>query len=270
MHPILIEIGRLKIYSYGAMLALSFWIGIVLAARRAGKRGINPDHIYDMSIVLILAAVVGSRTLYILTHRDDYHSLLDIVALWQGGATFYGGFLLALAGAFVYLRRRRLSFLLVADACAPSIALGFFFTRIGCFLSGCCFGNPTHSIFGVVFPAHSPAGYYCPGIPLHPTQLYDSLYGLVTALALLALDRRRPFTGFTFGLLCILNGAGRYVIDFFRYYEASARISRLMTVSQLISICVVATGILVLVIQSARARRGNRGAAREHVPESSR
>ena len=270
MHPILIEIGRFRIYSYGVMLALSFWVGIVLAAKRAEKRGINQDRIYDMSIILILAAVIGSRTLYILTHRGDYHSLLDIIALWQGGATFYGGFILALAGAVVYLRRKRLSFLLVADACAPSIALGFFFTRIGCFLSGCCFGNPTHSVFGIVFPAHSPAGYYCPGIPVHPTQLYDSLYGLVTALVLLALDRRRPFTGFTFGLLCVLSGAGRYVIDFLRYYEASARISRLMTVSQLISICVVATGILILLVQSGRARRGKLRGAREQVPESSR
>jgi phosphatidylglycerol:prolipoprotein diacylglycerol transferase len=139
VHPILIEIGRLKIYSYGFMLALSFWIGILIAAKRAERRGIKQDHIYDMSIILIIAAVIGSRTLYIITHRDDYDSILDIIALWQGGATFYGGFALAFVGALLYIRRRKLPFFLVADVCAPSIALGMFFTRIGCFLSGCCF-----------------------------------------------------------------------------------------------------------------------------------
>lgn len=260
MHPILIELGPLKVYSYGFMLALSFWIGILLAARRAGKRGIDPDRIYDLSIVLILAAVIGSRTLYILTHRADYRNLIDIVALWQGGATFYGGFILAVAGAAVYIRKKKLSFLAVADACAPSMALGFFFTRIGCFLSGCCFGHPTKSIFGVVFPPHSPAGYYCAGLAVHPTQLYDSLYGLLTACALLLVDRKRPFTGFTFGMLCILYGAGRFTIDFYRFYEDSAVVGKLMTVSQLMSLVLIAVGVLILGVLSARTRKAKRAA----------
>jgi len=258
LHPILIELGSFKIYSYGFMLALSFWVGILIAAKRAERRGIDQNHIYDMSIILILAAVIGSRLLYILTHRADYHSILDVIALWQGGATFYGGFILALAGALVFLRRKRISFMLAADACAPSIALGFFFTRIGCFLSGCCFGRPTDSIFGVVFPPHSPAGFYCEGAAVHPTQLYDSLYGLVMASVLFLVDRRSPFTGFTFGLLCILYGAGRYTIDFFRYYEDSARLGNGMTVSQLASIGLIAVGAVVILIRSRGASRAKR------------
>lgn len=255
MHPVLIEIGRLKIYSYGFMLALSFWMGIFIAAKRAGKRGIAQDHIYDLSIVLILAAVIGSRTLYILTHREDYHRFLDIIALWQGGATFYGGFLLALTGAIVFLRKKKLSFLLTADACAPAIAIGFFFTRIGCFLSGCCFGHPTDSPLGIVFPPHSPAGYYCPGVPVHPTQLYSAVCGLVLAGVLLVLDRKRPFTGFTFAWLCILYGAGRFTIDFFRYYEHSALIGRLLTVSQIMSLLLMVAGIVMLGALPRRLRK---------------
>jgi phosphatidylglycerol:prolipoprotein diacylglycerol transferase len=246
VHPVLIEIGRLKIYSYGFMLALSFWMGIFIAAKRAEKRGIAQDHIYDLSIVLILGAVIGSRTLYILTHREDYHSFLDIIALWQGGATFYGGFLLALTGAIVFLRKKKLSFFLTADACAPAIAIGLFFTRIGCFLSGCCFGHPTDSPLGIVFPPRSPAGHYCPGVPVHPTQLYSAVCGLVLAGVLLVLDRKRPFTGFTFAWLCILYGAGRFTIDFFRYYEHSAFIGHLLTVSQIMSLLLMAAGIVML------------------------
>ena len=99
MHPVLIDLGFLKIYSYGFMLALSFLAGIVLAARRARSKGLSPDMIYDLSIILVLGAVIGSRGLYILTHRDHFDSLLDIVALWQGGATYYGRLILAVAGA---------------------------------------------------------------------------------------------------------------------------------------------------------------------------
>jgi phosphatidylglycerol:prolipoprotein diacylglycerol transferase len=257
MHPVLIEIGRLRIYSYGFMLAASFWIGILLAARRARARGVDPVRIYDLSIILILAAVVGSRVLYILTHRSDYRSVLDVVALWQGGATFYGGFALALAGAVVYLRRSKLSFLLVADICAPSIALGESLTRIGCFLSGCCFGAPTGSALGVVFPPDCPAGYHAHGVALHPTQLYSSVFTLALAVALLLADRRRPFTGFTFSLLCVLYGAGRFTIDIFRYYEPSSRIAGGLAVSQAASVALAAAGaILFAVLRRRRSARG--------------
>ncbi len=95
MHPILIEIGRFRIYSYGFMLAFSFFIGIWIAGRRAEKRGVPKEIIQDLSIILILLAVIGSRMLYIVTHRDHYHNLLDIIALWEGGATYYGGLALA-------------------------------------------------------------------------------------------------------------------------------------------------------------------------------
>jgi phosphatidylglycerol:prolipoprotein diacylglycerol transferase len=228
-------------------------------ARRAPKRGVTPDLIYDLSIVLIIASVLGSRSLYILTHRADYHSVLDVVALWEGGATFYGGFVLALAGTLAFLRRKRISFLIVADVCSPSISLGFPFTRIGCFLSGCCFGKPTSSIFGVVFPAHSPAGYLCPGVPVHPTQLYSSLLGLVITGLLLAAERKPRSTGFTFALLCVLYGAARFAEDSLRYYEPSARLGAHLTVSQVISLGLAAIGAALLV--AVRSQGHSAGAA---------
>ncbi len=254
MHPVLVEIGRFKLYSYGLMLALSFWVGILWAARRGSKRGVRPETIYDLSIILIVAAVLGSRALYIVTHRSDYRSVIDVVALWQGGATFYGGFVLALAGAIVFLATKHVSFFLVADVCAPSIALGYGLTRIGCFLSGCCFGLPAGSGFGIVFPAHSPAGYVCPGTPLEPIQLYAALAGAGIAGVLVLVERRSAFTGFLFGWLCIMSGVERFVEDLFRYYEPSARLGASLTQSQATSIVLVATGIVLLVVLRARSR----------------
>lgn len=248
MHPILIELGRLKIYSYGFMLALSFFIGVVLAGWRAEKRGISKEAVQDLSIILIILAVVGSRTLYIVTHRDNYRSIIDIIALWQGGATYYGGILLAIAGAVVYLRKRKISFFRMADVCAPSIALGIFLTRIGCFMSGCCFGMPTDCPLGVSFPADSPAGYLFTGSAVHPTQLYSSLYGIVIFVLLLLIERRRAYDGFTFALLCIFYGVARFIVDYFRYYESSAMLTEAVTVNQGISIAVAVGGVLLLVV----------------------
>jgi phosphatidylglycerol:prolipoprotein diacylglycerol transferase len=255
VHPVLVELGRLRIYSYGFMLAFSFFVGIWYAGRRAESRGIPKETIQDLSIILILFAVLGSRVLYILTHRDRYHSLLDIIALWEGGATYYGGLALAVAGAVAYLKRKKIGFFKVADICSPPIALGIVFTRIGCFLSGCCFGSPTGCPLGVVFPVDSPAGYMFEGQAVHPAQLYSSFYGLVILAALLLVERKRSFDGFTFSFLCIFYGMARFAVDFFRYYEEAAVFGGHLTYNQVISIGLAALGLsLLLVLPKRRSR----------------
>jgi len=254
VHPILIELGPLKIYSYGFMLALSFFVGILLAGRRAERRGVPREVVQDLSIILIILAVIGSRTLYIVTHRDHYHSIIDIIALWEGGATYYGGLVLALVGAIVYLRRKGLSFLKIADICSPSIALGIFLTRIGCFLSGCCFGSPTACPLGVSFPPGSPAGYAFPGSAVHPAQLYSSFYGIVIFVLLILIDRRRSRDGFIFALLCILYGAARFTVDFFRYYDESAMATASLTVNQVMSVGLALFGLVLLVLLRKKRR----------------
>ncbi len=254
MHSVLVEIGKLKIYSYGFMLALSFMAGIILASARAKKRGVAPGIIYDMSILLIIAAIVGSRGLYILTHLDHFHGIVDIFALWQGGATYYGGLALAVIAAVVYLRVKKLSFLAIADICSPSIGLGIFFTRIGCFLSGCCFGHPTGCSLGVVFPEGSPAAYQYSETSIHPTQLYSSAYGAAIFILLMLIDRKDLPRGVLFAFLCVFYGIARFVIDFFRFYEGSDMMGPL-TLNQIVSIGLIAAGAVLILDRGLREKR---------------
>ena len=256
MHPILIHLGKLQIRSYGFMLALSFLLGIWLGGRRAKRAGVDPQKILDLSVVIILAAVIGSRLLYVLFHLDQYSNPLDMFALWQGGATFYGGFILAVAASYFWVQKNGLSFLKVADILAPSIGLGLVFTRIGCFLSGCCYGKPTDMPWGVVFPPDSPAGSAAMAIAqergvehvaLHPTQIYSSLKGLTIFLVLMALQPKLKKTGSTFGLLLVLYGIGRFTIDFFRYYETNARVLLGLSFNQVISVVLIALGLWLLI-----------------------
>jgi len=251
LHPVLIEIGKFKIYSYGFMLALSFMAGIILASARAGKRGVEPGIIYDLSILLIISAIVGSRGLYIITHLDHFHGIIDIFALWQGGATYYGGMVLAVITAAVYLRFKKLSFLTIADICAPSIGLGIFFTRIGCFLSGCCFGHPTTCFLGVIFPKGSPAGFQYPETSIHPTQLYSSAYGALIFILLMLIDRKDLPRGALFGLLCVFYGTARFVVDFFRFYEGSAMLGPL-TLNQVVSLGLIAAGAALILYMNSK------------------
>ena len=111
MHPTLIDLGKLSIHSYGFMLAVSFLAGIYLASYRAKKYGLEVQHILDLSVYIILSAVIGSRLLYVAFHLDEYENILDVIALWQGGATLYGGLVLAVIVSYAYASKHKIKFL---------------------------------------------------------------------------------------------------------------------------------------------------------------
>jgi phosphatidylglycerol:prolipoprotein diacylglycerol transferase len=255
MHQILIDAGWFQIRSYGFMLAISFLAGIYLASRRARQKGIEPQTILDLSVMIIVAAVVGSRALYVVYHLEDYSNPLQFFALWEGGATFYGGLILAVVVSYAFAYRKKLVFLQVADIIAPSIALGMALTRIGCFLSGCCYGKPTGLPWGVDFPDACPAGESAAEaalklgvdtVLLHPTQMYSFLYGMVIFVVLLAAEKKIRKTGALFGMLVLLAGVARFVVDFFRFYEENARTVLGLSFSQVIAVGMVLLGLFLM------------------------
>jgi phosphatidylglycerol:prolipoprotein diacylglycerol transferase len=264
MHPTLVHIGPLPLHSYGFMLAISFFLGILLASRRAPGRGLHPDVVFDTSLVIVFAAILGARGMYVLFHRNEMHGWMDALALWSGGLTMYGGVLAAMAASWYYLRHRKVRFLQMADIVAPSLALGLGLTRIGCFLNGCCYGKPTTGPFGVHFPPDSFVARLFDNAPVHPTQLYSSVTGLVILGILLLFDRVRRPEGHVFALFLILDAIGRFVLDFYRSYEANVYILGPLTVNQVICIGLFVLGILLFVRQG----RMPVAAANETAPAS--
>jgi phosphatidylglycerol:prolipoprotein diacylglycerol transferase len=255
MHPVLIEVGWFSVYSFGFMLAVSFLLGIYLSSRRAKRFGIDPQNILDLSVYLILTGVVGSRLLYVAFHITEYRSFVDVFALWQGGATLYGGFLLAVFAGFVFSQKKKISFLLLGDIMAPALAMGIMLTRVGCFLSGCCFGKTTTHSWGVYFPLDSPAGSYAAEaaaalgidrVALHPSQLYASFCALVTLVLLYVFQSRLTKRGATFGLMLLCYGVFRFSLDFTRVYEENMRVLLELTLNQWISVGLFAIGVFLL------------------------
>lgn len=270
MHPVLLRLGSLPINSYGLMLAISFLLGLRLAARRGAASGIDRNAVYDLGIWIMVAAIVGSRLFYVVTHMGDFEGRwLDMIAIWKGlyGLSMLGGVILAMAVGFFIVWRRRLPTWRLADAVIPSFALGIFITRIGCFLNGCCFGSETSCSLGVSFPDASMA-YSGTGIPVgahvHPTQLYESFAGLAILLLLLAADRRRHFPGLVFCLFLGLYGATRFGIEEFRYFDhepgALFGFSRIasrpgITDNQLIALLMIGVALVLGAWLWARHRR---------------
>lgn len=232
------------------MLALSFLVGIWLSTKRAKNRGLEPNVITDVGFYVILSAIVGARLYYVFLHFDEFqNNLLSIFNPFQeggvgiGGLVMYGGFLGAILAGFIYFKTRKLPFRPYADAIAPSVGIGIFLTRIGCFLNGCCYGGPTSAFFGVIFPPHSPAGHYqrhvhVEGIEhlttthastpaIYPSQLFESIGGLAIALIVMWVGRKKFFAGLEFYLVGLLYSVLRFAVDFSRYYAPGEKLGPL-------------------------------------------
>jgi phosphatidylglycerol:prolipoprotein diacylglycerol transferase len=231
MHPILFRLGPWEVRGYGLMLALSFLLGAALVTWRAHRAGLEPSRALWMTFYGMLAAIVGSRLAYVAVNFTEFREdpLRIVLPIQDGtfrltGLVMNGGVILAALVIWLYARRYRMPVLKTMDVAAPSLALGLFFTRIGCFLNGCCYGRPTNLPWGAVFPPDSPAGQYqwhelAVFSPLHPAQLYSAVHGLALLAALLFLERRyQRFDGFTAALLFLLYPAGRFAIEFYRVY----------------------------------------------------
>ena len=242
MHPYLIGPVR----SYGFLLAVSFAVGIWLSVRRGRRHGLDADAMLDACFQVLVWSIVGVRLFYVLTHLSEFHPWYRALFIWEGGLTLYGGILLATAAVWRFARRRGLPFLALADVMAPQVALGIGITRIGCFLNGCCFGKVCSSGIGVRFPPGSAAGAVAHGQPLYPTQLFASAAGFAIFAVLLLWERRSAPLGATFGRFLLLYGVDRWIVDLYRWYEPGAFGPLGLTISQWISVALVAGGLAVL------------------------
>jgi phosphatidylglycerol---prolipoprotein diacylglyceryl transferase len=259
-------LGITFIRSYGLLLALSFLLGVALAMKRAKKVNIDPNQIIDLSFLALVAAIVGSRFFYVIYHLDEFsNNLLDIINPFHSGyvgiagLSMMGGVVLAIASAFVFFYFKRKSPWPSFDVMMPTFALGVGITRIGCFLNGCCFGLPTHSHIGVIFPTDSQAGFIFPDTPLIPTQLFESLAGFVMLGIILWSERFKKFNGHSFWVTVALYSAWRFFIDFFRYYENSMIFATIgghgFSRNQFLSALLFMGSIIAYVIMYARSRK---------------
>jgi phosphatidylglycerol:prolipoprotein diacylglycerol transferase len=255
MHPILFEIGRFPVYTYGVLLAAAYLLGLQFALMRARTRGLDPNRVMDLGIWIIISALVGAKLLLLVVEFDKYQSRPgELLDLFRSGGVFYGGLIAAVAVALWYLRRHRMPMWTVTDVFAPGIALGHVIGRLGCLFAGCCFGRPTEVPWAITFHSEYAAqNVGTPlGVPLHPTQLYEAGAELLILVLLIATERRgRPFPGRTFWAYMFLYGISRFIIEFYRG-DPRGTVGMFST-SQFLSLIIVPLSIVMLVVLGRRA-----------------
>jgi phosphatidylglycerol---prolipoprotein diacylglyceryl transferase len=255
MHPILFEIGRFPVYTYGVLLAAAYLLGLQFALVRARSRGLDPNRVMDLGIWIIISALAGAKLLLLIVDFNTFgRSAAGLLTLLRSAGVFYGGLVAAVVVALWYLRRHRMPMWTVTDVFAPAIALGHVVGRMGCFFAGCCFGTPTDVPWAITF--HSPYAAQNVGtplnVPLHPTQLYEAGAELLILALLLVTERKgRPFPGRTFWGYMFCYGISRFIIEFYRGDPRGTL--WVFSTSQFFSLIIVPLSVVMLVVLRRRA-----------------
>ena len=265
MRPVLLHLPfGLPLYGYGTMLLVAMLAGGYVAVRLGERDGLDRETTVRCIAWTLLGALLGARLLFVLVNAGRLEHVADVFRVWKGGVVAYGGFLGGLAGAAWSCRRSGVRLLSWADCAAPGVCAGLAITRVGCLLAGCDFGRTWNGPWALAFPPGSPAfrQHQLAGLlpfgataslPVHPTQVYESLVGLALLAFSLWLGRRRAFRGQIFLSVAVGYGVLRAGLEVLRADAFRGGVGPLST-SQLIGLATAAAAAALLRRLSLRPR----------------
>ena len=250
--PIIFQIGPLAVHWYG----VAYIVGIVFAwwyAKRLvtnarlwpdGRLPMKPLDIDDFLVWAAVGVVVGGRVGYVLFYDFQRYiaNPLDIVAVWQGGMSFHGGFLGTTIAMLLFARSRGISVWTMFDVVAAGVPVGLGLVRLTNFINSELWGKLTSVPWAVEFPNGGP-------FPRHPSQIYEALleglllFALLWLLVHVFLKLKSP--GFVAGAFVTGYGLSRIFVEFFR--EPDAQLGYLfggwLTMGMILSTPMVLAGI---------------------------
>ena len=211
---------------FGIPLLNEYWVAALCAMGVAGvivhgplrRLGFTRRQALLLPVALTYIGFLGAHVLYGITilGRYDWDVWFRKVFLSWSGFVWYGGLAASAIASLVLARRLKIPLLAMTDALAPGAFMALAFGRLGCFMHGCCYGNPTDLPWGVIFPRSS----FGPEVHLHPTQLYEFFFlngvFLIHRWMCRAGGPFQPFTGSTTAFWFMVSAVGRYLFEMFR------------------------------------------------------
>lgn len=252
----------------GAVTTVVYCVLQSLFTRKGARVKLMPQEIFYMLLFMAIGVFLGARLLYAFTSIDfsvnDEISIWENIAVWamqiaSGGMVFYGGLIGGTAAGMFYILHFKTPVSEMMDIAFAGVPLFHFFGRIGCFLSGCCYGTEYHGIFAVVFPEGN-LGNAPAGTELFPVQLLEACLNLILWAVLTIVYRRTSRGWLTSGLYFLSYGIIRFITEFFRGDDIRGHIGAL-SVSQVISVFTAAVGIILIISPSWLVRFGEKNDA---------
>jgi phosphatidylglycerol:prolipoprotein diacylglycerol transferase len=297
--PILdrIRLGPLAVSPHGIGIAVGYLAGAWWMVREGRKRGLDDEKVGSLLLWALVGAIVGARFFYVVGHLEDYDSLRDMIAIWEGGISLVGGIFGAIAFAYPIMRRHGYRFLQVMDSAAIGLAFGIMVGRIGDLVIGDHLGKPTDFFLGWAYRGGTlpgpwreiaPGQWQAPleggysetlsregaqlfqgqdlvaqGAGIHQTALYDLFIAGALFLFLLWLNRRPRREGVLIASFAIWYGAGRVLTDFLRIDKTWLFG---LTGSQWASVAVISISLLLLLRFALRPLPTEAGEREEPAP----
>jgi phosphatidylglycerol---prolipoprotein diacylglyceryl transferase len=247
VHPVMFQFGETALHGYGVMGATGFLLACAVILTRARRDGLSRERVADVIFWTSLAALVGSRLLFLLQNPEHLQSFGDVVNLRKGGLVFYGAFIAGIPTASLLLLKYNLPFFKSWDIFATGMPLAHGVSRIGCLLAGCCYGVPTDLPWAVTFTDPLSSGPR--DVALHPTQIYEALalFG-IAAICNLYFARRRA-DGQVMLLYLVLYAIARSIIEEFRGdADRGFLLGGLLSFSQGVSIVLAVVAIVLFAL----------------------
>jgi phosphatidylglycerol---prolipoprotein diacylglyceryl transferase len=265
--PVLIRIGPIAIYWYGALIVGGAVLAAHIASRLSRRNGHDPEMAWNLLLIVLFTGVVGARLYHIVSSWDYYRQYPgQMFGLQMSGFGIFGAVAGGLIGVWVFARYHKLRFLEWADYCAPGLILAQAIGRWGNFFNMELFGPPTDLPWGIYIPPERRVG---PGLPaefamyerFHPTFFYESALNLI-GFVLLYMLARRWSKGRLYGDLILLYGVIYAVIRFFiEFLRPDAWVIAGIPTAQWVSV-----GMLVAAVATLLLRRRFRRPEMEYRP----
>lgn len=245
--PIALEIGSLQIRWYGVIIAAGIIIAYLVGQREMKKRGFPEDFLTDLLIWAVPIAIISARIYYVIFEWSYYKDHLnEIIQIWNGGIAIHGALIGSFITAYVFAKKRGVSFWKVADVLAPSILIGQIIGRWGNFMNQEAYGGVVERSFleSLYIPNWIIEQMNVNGFYHHPTFLYESLWNVLGLILLLVLRKVNLLRGEMFLIYIMWYSFGRYFVEALRMdslYVGPLRTAQLISLIGL----VVAAGILI-------------------------
>jgi prolipoprotein diacylglyceryl transferase len=187
------HIGPFVVHVYGLCYVLAVVAAVAITRRRWAARGGSPQLVYDVAVWGVPAGILGGRLYFLATTPGDtFEHWWGPFAVWEGGLGIWGGIA---AGTLVGLWRVRRAGAGVADfldAAAPALLVAQAIGRVGNYFNQELFGRPSDLPWALEIDRDHRPERYAANPTFHPTFLYELLWNLALATALVWIDRHRP------------------------------------------------------------------------------
>ncbi|MFE8701590.1 prolipoprotein diacylglyceryl transferase [Cytobacillus sp. FJAT-54145] len=244
------NLGPIPVHWYGVIIGTGLALALILAMREGEKRGLDKEVFADLMLWAIPIAIISARIYYVIFQWDYFsQNPGDIIKIWNGGIAIHGALIGSVVTAYVFTKKRGLSFWKVADIAAPSIILGQAIGRWGNFINQEAHGGEVTREFleGLFLPEFIINQMYINGTYYHPTFLYESVWNFMGFFILLALRRVNLRRGELFLTYVIWYSIGRFFVEGLR--TDSLMLTETLRIAQTISIALIIGAVALLIFR---------------------